>query len=283
MLSAAAPTARIANSARTLKQSNQFISAHSLLTQTRAATKQRNKIIRTIRPNRSPNLVELLSRNHAQSPFLPTKYRSDHTNSIINPDKIRWRAPVIKAQARAILCKQAFHWRILQHIYQLNDQNQQSLSNKSTKNLLKQKPNFYDGSLTIPEFRQIKEDPVPKLIELFGGENRLSIKDKRLLGLYQPPKNITKPVTHHQVNDQEEEEEETMDKQPRYSRASIVPNSFGPYIGRRKPFKGKIRQRNREDKVAQVSAKMNKMDDRVHSYRKEWRIVKEKSKPSLPF
>ncbi|POW13253.1 hypothetical protein PSHT_07819 [Puccinia striiformis] len=262
MLSAAAPTARIANSARTLKQSNQ-------------RKQPRNRGTRSYersRPNRSPSL----------SPFLPTKYRSDHTNSIINPDKIRWRAPVIKAQARAILCKQAFHWRILQHIYQLNDQNQQSLSNKSTKNLLKQKPNFYDGSLTIPEFRQIKEDPVPKLIELFGGENRLSIKDKRLLGLYQPPKNITKPVTHHQV-EREEEEEETMDKQPRYSRASIVPNSFGPYIGRRKPFKGKIRQRNREDKVAQVSAKMNKMDDRVHSYRKEWRIVKEKSKPSLPF
>ncbi|POW04715.1 hypothetical protein PSTT_10213 [Puccinia striiformis] len=158
-------------------------------------------------------------------------------------------SPVIKAQARAILSK----------------------------------PNFYDGSLTIPEFRQIKEDPVPKLIELFGGENRLSIKDKRLLGLYQPPKNITKPVTHHQV-EHEEEEEETMDKQPRYSRASIVPNSFGPYIGRRKPFKGKIRQRNREDKVAQVSAKMNKMDDRVQSYRKVgMEIVKEKSKPSLPF
>ncbi|KNE92828.1 hypothetical protein PSTG_13810 [Puccinia striiformis f. sp. tritici PST-78] len=29
-----------------------------------------------------------------------------------------------------------------------------------------------------------------------------------------------------------------MKKQPSYSEASIIPNSFGPYIGTRKPYKG---------------------------------------------
>ncbi|KAI7933536.1 hypothetical protein MJO28_017593 [Puccinia striiformis f. sp. tritici] len=60
-----------------------------------------------------------------------------------------------------------------------------------------------------------------------------------------------------------------MEKQPRHSKASIIPNSFGPFIGRSKPCKRKIRQRNREDKVAQVSVKIIKTKDCIHSYAKE--------------
>ncbi|KAI7949783.1 hypothetical protein MJO28_008604, partial [Puccinia striiformis f. sp. tritici] len=96
--------------------------------------------------------------------------------------------------------------------FQLHDQKNSNLNN-STKNLLNHKTNFYDGILTIPGFQQIKEDPVPKEID-------------------------------------------------------IIPNSFGPFIGRSKPCKRKIRQRNREDKVAQVSVKIIKTEDCIHSYAK---------------
>ncbi|POW10743.1 hypothetical protein PSHT_08657 [Puccinia striiformis] len=96
--------------------------------------------------------------------------------------------------------------------HQLHDQKNSNLNN-STKNLLNHKTNFYDGILTIPGFQQIKEDPVPKEID-------------------------------------------------------IIPNSFGPFIGRSKPCKRKIRQRNREDKVAQVSVKIIKTEDCIHSYAK---------------
>ncbi|KAI9602944.1 hypothetical protein H4Q26_002252 [Puccinia striiformis f. sp. tritici PST-130] len=52
------------------------------------------------------------------------------------------------------------------------------------------------------------------------------------------------------------------------TRTCIIPNSFGPFIGRSKPCKRKIRQRNREDKVAQVSVKIIKTKDCIHSYAK---------------
>ncbi|KAI7935131.1 hypothetical protein MJO29_016394, partial [Puccinia striiformis f. sp. tritici] len=96
-------------------------------------------------------------------------------------------------------------------------------------------------------------------------ENRLTIKDKRRLGPCQLPKNITRPIVQ-QLD--KEDQEETMEKQPRHSKASIIPNSFGPFIGRSKPCKRKIRQRNREDKVAQVSVKIIKTKDCIHSYAK---------------
>ncbi|KNZ54096.1 uncharacterized protein VP01_3044g3 [Puccinia sorghi] len=291
MLTTTAPTIRIANSSRLFKQSNQFISPRSILLQTKAAVQQRNKKIRTTRPNSSPNLVKLLQTytTSTPSPFLPTKFRSDHSNPTIDPAKVRWRAPRLKAQARALLCKQAFHWRILRHIFNLvpdsldNIKQLQGLP-RSTRNLLNQKPNFYDGSLTIDEFRQIQQDPVPKLIELFGGEERLTVKDKRLLGLFQPPKNPVKSsAAILPTSTPTDLDRDPINIPPRYSVPSIIPNAFGPYIGRRKPFKGKIRERNRQSKISEITQKMVKMDDRIQSYRKEWKAVKEKSKPALPF
>ncbi|KAI9605134.1 hypothetical protein H4Q26_003108 [Puccinia striiformis f. sp. tritici PST-130] len=49
-----------------------------------------------------------------------------------------------------------------------------------------------------------------------------------LPGLHKPPEDITRPAIQ-QLD--KEEQEETMKKQPSYSEASIIPNSFGPYIG----------------------------------------------------
>ncbi|KAA1079846.1 hypothetical protein PGT21_025734 [Puccinia graminis f. sp. tritici] len=286
MLSTTAPTIRIANSSRLLKQSNQFISPHSILLRTKKAVQQRLKKIRTTRPNNSPSLLKILlsttttySKDQGlggESPFLPTKFRSDHSNPTIDPAKVRWRAPIIKAQARAQICKQAFHWRILRYVFNLTADslgptggNQQKKMSRSTKNLLGQQPNFYDGSLSLEEFKQIPTDPVPKVIELLGGEDRLTVKDKRLLGLFQQPKDFIKPVLNS-VSSSAAAASPQHDPltQPRYSSPTLVPHSFGPYIGRRKPFKGKIRQRNREAKVAEVTQKMVKMDDRIQSYRK---------------
>ncbi|EFP82366.1 hypothetical protein PGT21_025781 [Puccinia graminis f. sp. tritici] len=82
MLSTTAP-----NSSRLLKQSNQFISPHSILLQTKKAVQQRLKKIRTTRPNNLPSLLKILlsttttySKDQGlggESPFLPTKFRSD--------------------------------------------------------------------------------------------------------------------------------------------------------------------------------------------------------------
>lgn len=300
MLSTTAPTIRIANSSRLLKQSNQFISPHSILLRTKKAVQQRLKKVRTTRPNNSPSLLKILSTSTYSSvpedrgsPFLPTKFRSDHSNPTIDPAKVRWRAPIIKAQARAQICKQAFHWRILRYVFNLtadslgrtgDQQKRENNLARSTRNLLAQQPNFYDGSLSLEEFKQIPNDPVPKVIALLGGEDRLTVKDKRLLGLFQQPKDFIKPVLNNTTTSSPSvSPEQDFLTQPRYSIPTLVPHSFGPYIGRRKPFKGKIRQRNREAKVAEVTQKMVKMDDRIQSYRKEWKIVKEKSKPALPF
>lgn len=291
---------RISNSARSLKQSNQFLSPHSILLQSKSAVQQRLKKVRTVRPNRSPSLVKVLSTysdlGARPSPFLPTKFRSDHSNPAIDPSKVRWRGPIIKAQARAQLCKQAFHWRILKYIFNLPtdssiDPRSRDLipesTSKSARNLLKQKPDFYDGSLSLEEFQEIKDDPVPKLVELFGGEERLSVKDRRLLGLLRPAQNFARVVTVKPTNPTSptttDSARPSIHLPPRYSVPTLLPHAFGPYIGRRKPFKGKTRQRNREAKVSEITQKMVKMDDRVEAYRKEWRAVREKSKPSLPF
>ncbi|OAV92295.1 hypothetical protein PTTG_03941 [Puccinia triticina 1-1 BBBD Race 1] len=293
MLSSSAPTARIANSSRLLKQSNQFISPHSLLLRTRSAVQQRARKTRTTRPSRSPSLLAILTQHTASkppssSPFLPTKFRSEHSNPAIDPAKVRWRPPLLKAQARAMICKQAFHWRILRYIFNLSadaldpQKTPRESLPRSTRNLLAQKPNFYDGSLTLHEFAQIPADPVPRLVELLGGPERLSVKDKRLLGLFQAPKDIAKPVSST-TTPAEPHQDQPIRSNPRYSTPTLIPQAFGPYIGRRKPFKGKIRERHREAKVAEVTQKMVKMDDRIQTYRKEWRVVKEKSKPALPF
>ncbi|PLW57316.1 hypothetical protein PCANC_02416 [Puccinia coronata f. sp. avenae] len=304
MLTTTAPTMRTANASRVLKQSNQFISPHSVLLRTKTAVLQRAKKVRTVRPRGSPSLATLLStygtsgqQDKKPSPFLPTKFRSGHSSPLIHPDKVRWRAPLFKAQARALLCKQAFHWRILRHIFNLTPdafQKKHTLP-RSAQNLLKQQPNFYDGSLSIDEYRKILHDPVPKLIALFGGQDRLTIKDKRLLGLFQPPKDVAKRTAlssppHPAAVPPQEQEQQQLDNAhdpirvpPRYAPPTLVPHAFGPYVGRRKPFKGKIRERNRDAKVAQVTQKMVKMDDRIQAYRNEWKIVKEKSKPALPF
>ncbi|POW04248.1 hypothetical protein PSTT_10570, partial [Puccinia striiformis] len=90
---------------------------------------------------------------------------------------------------------------------------------------------FLDGILTIPGFKQIKKDPDY---------------------VYRLPENITRPIVR-QLD--KEDHEETIEKQPRHSKASIILNSFGPFIGRSKPCKRKIRQRNREDKVVKFLQK----------------------------
>ncbi|KAI9608831.1 hypothetical protein H4Q26_005020 [Puccinia striiformis f. sp. tritici PST-130] len=95
--------------------------------------------------------------------------------------------------------------------------------NNSTKNLLNHETNFYD--------------------------------DKRRSALHRDPKNITRPIVR-QLD--KEDREETMEKQPLHSKASIILDSFGPFIGRSKPCKRKIRQRNREDKVVKFLQKSSR-------------------------
>ncbi|KAI7963316.1 hypothetical protein MJO29_003743 [Puccinia striiformis f. sp. tritici] len=108
------------------------------------------------------------------------------------------------------------------HAFQLHDQKNSNLNN-STKNLLNHETNFYD--------------------------------DKRRSALHRDPKNITRPIVR-QLD--KEDREETMEKQPLHSKASIILDSFGPFIGRSKPCKRKIRQRNREDKVVKFLQKSSR-------------------------
>ncbi|KAG0146596.1 hypothetical protein CROQUDRAFT_657245 [Cronartium quercuum f. sp. fusiforme G11] len=277
MISATAPYVRLPKPNLVLKQSSQFISAHALPIQSALAKARRSKVTRTNRPKSVPSLVELLkkypsaadsplSTNH--SPFLPSKYRAGHENAAVRPGQIRWRAPELKASARTSLCKQAFHWRLLKYILKVDEQNFTTTKNSSP-------PNFYKGNLSLDEYEAIKEDPVPRLINLLGGEERLKIRDKRYLGLETRPTIVARSV----INPPKPTLLPTL---PRYSKPTILPR-FGPYEGRRKAFKGKIRERERDNKVADVRAKMEAMETRVANYRKEWKLNREKAKPALPF
>lgn len=258
MISPSAPYIRLPKPNLILKQSSQFVSAHALPLQSALAKARQAKAIAPprARPKSIPSLVEIFKRYPSSetlstnsSPFLASKYRAGHENPAIRPGQIRWRAPILKASARTTLCKQAFHWRLLKHIIK-----------PSTSSVAH--TGFYNGSLSAEEFEEIREDPVPRLINLLGGETRLTARDRRYLGL----ETASKSEVVRQVR-RVDPAPLAFDSLPRYSKPTIVPG-FGPYEGRRKAFKGKIRERERESKVAEVRTKMESMEVRIANYRK---------------
>lgn len=192
---------------------------------------------------------------------------------MISSGRIRWRSAKYKSNDRSLLCKQAFHWRLLKHIIlPAHPTQKEALEDR----MMKKKVNYYNGELNEHEFRTISSDPVPKLIALFGGLNRLSQREKRYLGITEPQSSPIRPSTKViEIN-------ETRSVLPKYSKLQFVPG-FGVYEGRKKVFKGKKRERGWEEKVQEVGKRMEAMELRVSNYRKEWRLNKEKSKPSLPF
>ncbi|CAH7667569.1 hypothetical protein BY996DRAFT_6960981 [Phakopsora pachyrhizi] len=311
------------------KQSQQFISPKSLELSTRRVRLQRIRVksleSETIKePKSSISLVKLFDRfkdpSQRSSPFLPQSYRFGHENSLVEPGKVRRRAPILKSQARVILSKQAFNWRLMRHIFRIEHQSdgygnrskefQTTVSDRIKSSLEpvigpKNRRRFYDGTLSLEDYQKIDFDPVPRLIQMFGGWDRLTARDRRNLGLMKPIeiKDLIRTVREKRTDREEggavEREADLIGDEssslngaaredvlvgiPRYDRARVLPNRFGVYQGRGKPFKGKIRERNRESKTESVSKKMVEMDERVDNFRKEWKSYKEKSKPSIPF
>ncbi|KAH9811110.1 hypothetical protein DFH28DRAFT_476120 [Melampsora americana] len=286
MISAIAPYIRLTKPKTILSQSNQFISAHSIPTQ-RSNRKSTIKSINpsSIRPKSIISLSDILKEEEKNrlsiNSFLPIKFKSGHENGMIEPGRIRWRSPIYKSNHRTLLCKQAFHWRLLKHIIKPNQTQTQTQTQDPMKDrMMNQMVNYYKGEINQTEFDSIRSDPIPKLIELFGGLNRLSLREKRYLGLIESDTLPIKPRSQGMMMIGAEEKKRSI--LPKYSKPQFLPN-FGVYGTRRKVFKGKKRERERDEKVEEVRKRMDGMELKIAQYRKEWRLNKEKSKPSLPF
>ncbi|EGG03533.1 uncharacterized protein MELLADRAFT_109223 [Melampsora larici-populina 98AG31] len=280
MISSIAPYIRLPKPKTILSQSNQFISSHSTKKTPTSSTTPTGP---STRPNSIislSNILQQVSENTlSRNSFLPEKYKSGHENAVIGSGKIRWRSPIYKSTERRWLCKQGFHWRLLNYILKPNHQKDKQ-DQVVERRMMNEKVNYYNGEIDFKEFHSITSDPVPKLIELFGGLNRLSQGEKRYLGIVPNESNPFRPIKTSSKT--EIETEKTRSVLPKYSKVSLVPN-FGVYEGRKKVFKGKKRERGWEEKFEEVGKRMGGMELRVSNYRKEWRLNKEKSRPSLPF
>lgn len=200
-----------------------------------------------------------------RSPFLPIR--------VEKATGVRWQAPKYLAKDKARLCKEAFLWRL----------------NFAVASF---KPDF---SASTFSWGGVERDPIPDVIQLLGGEKALTATERRQLGLKRkdgqdwggdeertPLTTIARRKLHKVV--------ETMpdDSTASPSLTSSTSSSSSPhhrawndlefipgtgYLGDRaaknrdNPFKGKLSERTRMQRIAKVAERMKGMDERVQQFK----------------